>query len=49
MDAVMELHNLCLFPMAEIPQVVQIPRLIFDFTWSGINEATKRFDPMEAM
>ena len=43
------LQNLCLSPVAVIPQVGRRPRLIFDFTWIRINEAKKRLSPIEAM
>ena len=36
-------------PVVVIQQVGRRPYLIFDFTWSGLNEATKRLPPMEAM
>ena len=29
-----------------IPQVGRRPRLIFDFTWSGLNDVSKRLSPM---
>ena len=38
-----------LYPVAIIQQVGRRPRLIFDFTWSGLNEATTRDAPEEVM
>ena len=32
-----------------IPQVGRIPGLIFDFTWSGLNDIEERLSPMEVM
>ena len=49
LEAVTSLQNLWLSPVAVIPQVGRIPRLIFDFTWSGINDISERLSPMEAM
>ena len=49
LEAVNYLHNLWLSPVAVILQVGRRPRLIFYFTWSGLNEASKRLSPMEAM
>ena len=43
------LHNLWLSPVAVIPQVGRRLRLIFDFTWSGLNDVSKRLSPIEAM
>ena len=43
---VRDIHNLWVFPVSVIPQVGRILRLIFNFTCSGINEATKRVAPM---
>ena len=45
-EDVKALHNLWLSLVAVIPQVGRRPRLIFDFTWSGLNKATKRLPPM---
>ena len=36
-------------PVVVISQVRRIPRLIFDFTWSGLNDIAERLAPMEAM
>ena len=36
-EAVTTLHNLWLLSVAVIPQFGRRPRLIFDFTWSGLN------------
>ena len=49
LEAVTALQNLWLSPIAVIPQVGRRPRLIFDFTWSGINDVAERLSPMEAM
>ena len=49
LEAVNYLHNLWISPVAVILQVVKRPRLIFYFTWSGINDVSKRLAPMEAM
>ena len=49
LDAVRGLPKLCLFPVAAIPQVGWRPRLIFDFTWICLNEATARKYPEEVM
>ena len=49
MTAVNALPNLWLYPITFNPQVGQQPRLIFDFTWSGMNNATKRLVPMKAI
>ena len=35
--------------MAVIPPVVQRPRLIFDFTWIGLNKDTAQEDPEEVI
>ena len=45
----MALQNLCLSPISVISQLVRSPRLIFYFTWSGINKATNILVPMEVM
>ena len=49
LEAVNSLKNLWLSLVVVIPQVGRRPHLIFDFTWSGLNEATKRLAPMEVM
>ena len=49
LETVNALHNLWLSPVAVIPQVGMRPRLIFDFTWSGLNNISKRLSPMEAV
>ena len=49
LEAVHALHNLWLAPVVVIPQVGRRPRLIFDFTWSGLNKAYKHLVPMETM
>ena len=40
LEAVTSLQNLSLSPVAVITQVGRRPRLIFDFTWSGINDTS---------
>ena len=45
LEAFNYLHNLCLSPVAVITQVGSRPRLIFDFTWSGINDPFKNVYP----
>ena len=47
LEYVRALLNLWLSPVTIIPQVGRLLRLIFDFTWSRINEAAKRLSPME--
>ena len=47
--AVTARHNLWLLSVAVIPQVGRSPCLIFDFTWSGLNNIAERLAPMEAM
>ena len=49
LDMITALTNLWHYLLEVMPQVGQIPCLIFYFTWSGINESTKRLSPMEAM
>ena len=49
LEEVLALHNLWLSPVAVILQVGRSPRLIFDFTWSGLNEETTRLSFMEEM
>ena len=49
LEAVNYIHNLWLSPVAVIPQVGRRPRLIFDFTWSRLNDVSKRLSSMEAM
>ena len=49
LEAVNYLHNLWLSPVAFITLVRRRPRLIFYFTWSGLNDVPKRLAPMEAM
>ena len=46
---VRDLPELCLSPVADIPQVGRRPRLIFDFVQSGLNEAPAREAPEEEM
>ena len=49
LEAVTSLQNTWLSPVAVIPQVGRRLRLIFDLTWSGINDISERLSPMEAM
>ena len=49
LEVVNYLHNLWLSPVAVTPQVRSRLRLIFDFTWSGLNDVSKSLSPMEAM
>ena len=49
LEAVNYLHNLWLSPVAVIPQVGRRPRINFYFTWSGLNDVSKRLAPMKAM
>ena len=43
------LPKLWLSPLAVIPQRGRKPRLIYDFSWSGLNEAVTQVDHKEAM
>ena len=45
LSAVTDLPNLWIYPVSIIPQVGRRPRLIFNFTWSGLNQATDRVAP----
>ena len=49
LEAANTLHNLWLYLVAVISQVGRRPYLIFDFTWSGINDVSNRLAPKEAM
>ena len=49
LEEAIALQNLWLLPVAVTPQVVRRQRIIFDFTWSGINNISERLPPMEAM
>ena len=49
LEAVNALQNLWISPVAANPQVGRHPHLIFNFTWSGLNKATKCLAPMETM
>ena len=49
MEAVIDLQKLWLSHVEVIPQVGRRPRLIFDFTWSGLNNIAEHLSPMEAM
>ena len=42
LNVVRNLPKLCLSPVGAILQVGRWPRLIFEFTWIGLNEATAR-------
>ena len=43
------LRCLWLLPMAVISQVARRTRLVYYFTWSGLNKTSVRLSPMEAM
>ena len=47
--AVCHLPKLWLPPLAAIPQQGRKPRLIYDFSWSGLNEAVTQVAHKEAM
>ena len=49
LEAFIALQNLWISPVAVIPQVGRRTHLIFDFTRSGLNEASKSLAPMEEM
>ena len=49
LEAVTALHNLWLSLTAVIPHIGRWLRLIFDFTWSSLNDVSKRLAPTEAM
>ena len=49
LDTVSDLPKLSISPVAAIPQVGRRPGLIFDFTWSGLNEDTSREATKEMM
>ena len=49
LGVVTSLQNLWLSPIAVIPQLGRRPRLIFDFTWSGLRNIAEHVVPMEAM
>ena len=49
LEEVNALHNQWFSLAVFIPQMGRRPRLISDFTSSGINNVSKRLDPMEAM
>ena len=49
LEVVTSLQNMWLFLVAVTPQVGRRPRLIFDLTWSGINNTSKSLSPMEAI
>ena len=45
LDAVQDLPKLWISPVSTSLQVGRRPRFIFDFTWSGLNEATAQKSP----
>ena len=49
LSAIRGLTNLWLSPMYFIPQVGQLPHLIFDFTWISLNKYTAQTPPEEVM
>ena len=49
LQAVRHLPQLWLSPLAAIPQRERKPRLIYDFYWSGLNEAVTQVSHKEAM
>ena len=49
LEAVNYFYNLWLSLVAIILQVGRRPRINFYFTWSGLNDVSKRLSPMEAM
>ena len=49
LEAVTSLQNMCILPVAVIPQLGRRLRLIFDFTWSGKNEPSEHLSHMELM
>ena len=49
LEAVTSLKNLWFSPIAVIPHVGRRPQLIYDFTWSGLNNTSERLSPMDAM
>ena len=49
LGVVTAIQNLWLLSVAVNPRVGRRPRLIFDFTWSGLNNIAERLSPMEAM
>ena len=49
LEAVTSLQNLWLSPVAVTPQMRRRPRLIFDFTRSGLNDTSESLSRMEAM
>ena len=46
---VLNLPNLWLSPVAVVAQEGRHPRLILDFTWSGLNKSTSCKDPEEVI
>ena len=39
------LNGLCLSPAGIIPQRDRRDRIVIDYTWSGVNDATRRLAP----
>lgn len=48
-DVVKHLPNLRLSPLGVVPQRDRRPRLIVDYTFSGVNQETRKLAPREAM
>ena len=49
LEVVNALHNLWPSLVAITPQVGRRPHLIFNFTWSGLNDVSKGLSPIELM
>ena len=49
LEAVSALHNLWLSPVAVTYQVGRRLHLIFNFTWSGLNDVSQVLSPIELM
>jgi hypothetical protein len=49
LQAALQLAHLRLSPLGVVPQRNRHPRLIVDFTYSGVNDDTARLAPPEAM
>ena len=47
LEEVTDLQNMWIYPAVVVPQVGRKPRLIFDFTWSGINKIAEYLPPMK--
>ena len=48
-EAIASLPKLWLSPVSIITHMVRRPLIVYDFTWSGLNAATKCLSPMESM